>query len=384
MMNQYAVRVRREIHACPELGFALPKTLALVRRELDSMGVAYREDYGESSIVATINSEKNHFTIGLRADMDALPLQEANDVPYRSKIDGQMHACGHDAHTAILLATVRELVKRKDEIACCVKFLFQPAEESSGGAKLMVAGGVMEDIDCILALHCDNTLEVGQIAISSGYQNAYSDGFYLDFYGKSSHVANQEDGVDAIMMAVKAYMAMEFLIAKEFKASNPCLLNVGSIHGGSSNNIIANHCRLFCTLRTHCGEDREKAIQRIQKIVENVAEESGGRGEYTVSKHYPAVCNHEKLTQQMRNTAEKVLGQENVLHTGPRSMIGEDFSYFAMEKPGCFFRLGTGNREKGITADLHQTNFDIDERALDVGVQLLQQFVYDHMQGIAF
>lgn len=380
-MNTYARKIRRELHRHPEIGFDLPNTVAVVRRELEAIGLPYTEQYGQGSVVATLNAGRETYTIALRADMDALPMQEQNDAPYKSQVPGKMHACGHDAHTAILLATARELKENADKINCCVKFLFQPAEETSGGAKMMLDNGAIDDVDCVLGLHCDNTYEVGQIMVFPKEQNANSDGFYLDFYGVSSHTSVQHQGVDAIMMAVKAYTAIEFMVAKEINTLHPCIFNVGSIHAGETNNIVADHCRMFCTLRTYYDEDREKALTRIKAIVDAVALESGGRGEYTQQKYYPIVYNDPQMTLQLTQTAAKVLGKDNVGTNDHRSMIGEDFSYFSQRKPGCFFRLGTGNKEKGITAGLHRADFDIDEDALDIGVKIFTQYIYDHMNG---
>lgn len=385
MLNEYAVRLRRAFHRHPEIGFDLPCTLATVRQELKSMGVPFTEQYGRSAIVATIAPDHpTDFTIGIRADMDALPIDEVNEVPYRSEVPGVMHACGHDAHTAILLATAKELAAIRPELRCTVKCIFQPAEEyPPSGAKLMVESGVMQDIDCIVALHCDTKIPVGSVGLSAGAQGAISDGFYLDFYGKSSHVANQHKGIDAIAMAVRAYTALEMLIAKEVDAKDPVIFNVGAIEGGITNNIIADHCRMFCTLRTHREETEELLLNRMKEICEGTARTSGGQFTFTVSKHYPIVYNNAVLVEKMRQTAEKTIGKEQI--TGhPRSLGGEDFSYFSAQKPGMMFRLGVRNEEKGITAGAHHNNFDIDENALDVGVRMFVRFVLDNQDGISF
>ena len=384
MSQSYASEIRRKLHMYPETGTQLPMTLALLRQELETLGVSYTEDYGVSSIVATVNPEKSHFTIGIRADTDALPIQEQNDVPYCSRIDGHMHACGHDAHTAIALATLREIWNRREQINCRVKFLFQSSEEAApSGAKRMVQDRVMEDIDCIVALHCDPSVEAGQIALSSGPQNATSDGFYLDFYGKSSHAAKQEEGIDAIMMAVRAYTDIEFMLAKEVAAKHPVIFNVGSIHGGEVNNVLCDHCTLHCSLRTQDDTVASYVQDKIQKIITAVASTAGGRATYTPNQHLPIVHNHERLTQQIDIAAQKVIGAEN-LRPHIRTSGGEDFSYFASEKPGCMFRLGVRNAEKGITYDLHQDRFDIDEAALEIGVNVFLQFILDNMNGIDF
>ncbi|MBO4897776.1 MAG: amidohydrolase [Clostridia bacterium] len=383
-MQEYAVEIRRKLHMYPEVGFELPRTLNLLREELDKMGVSYTEKYGKSSIVATINEDKKNFTIGIRADIDALPICESNKVSYKSKINGQMHACGHDAHCAVALTTCRELNKMRDKINCRVKFIFQAAEEyEPSGAKLMAEDGVMDDIDCIIALHCDPKYEVGEIGLKAAEQGAISNGFLLEFFGKSSHVAFQQRGVDANMMAVKAYTAIEFMFAKEFSATDVRIFNVGAIHGGEANNIISNYCSMYCTLRTYTDEVADKAIRRIKEIGKAVAKESSGRFKYTQKKYYPNVYNNEIMTQKMHEAASKIVG-ENKVFPKIRTMGGEDFSYFAMRKPGCMLRLGVRNDEKGFVNGVHETNFDIDEDSLQIGVKTFIRFVLDNMDGISF
>ena len=383
-MQDYAVDIRRKLHMYPEVGFELPRTLKLLREELDKMGVPYTEKYGKSSIVATINEDKKSFTIGIRADIDALPICESNKVPYKSRIKGQMHACGHDAHCAAALTACRELNSMRDKINCRVKFLFQAAEEyEPSGAKLMAEDGVMDDIDCIIALHCDPKYEAGEIGLRAAEQGAISNGFLLQFFGKSSHVAFQQRGVDANMMAIKAYTAIEFMFAKEFSATDVRIFNVGAIHGGEANNIISDYCSMYCTLRTYTDEVADKAISRIKGICSSVAKESGGKFKYTQKKYYPNVYNNEIMTQKMHEAASKVVG-ENKIFPKIRTMGGEDFSYFTMRKPGCMLRLGVRNDEKGFVNGVHETNFDIDESALEIGAKTFVQFVLDNMNGISF
>ncbi len=374
----YIVETRRKLHEYPEIGFDLPRTLAFVRGELDKFGVEYTEKYGKSSIVATINGGKSDYTIGIRADMDALPIQEKNNIPYKSKTDGHMHACGHDAHTAILLDTVRRLSEIKSEINCSVKFVFQAAEEfAPGGAKLLVEDGVMNDIDCMIALHVDPLLESGKVSVSAGPINAISNGFYLDFYGKSAHVANQQNGIDAIIMATKALLSIEMMMAKEIAATDCAVFNVGSIHGGEANNIICNHCRMFCTLRSWKEETDKKITHRIKKIIEAVAIESEGIAEYSEAKYYPYVNNDIVLTQSLKKTIASLIGEDNISET-KRSMGAEDFAYYGKKKPSCMFRLGMRNEDKGYTASLHQDTFMVDEDMMKLGSDIFVEFVKKH------
>lgn len=382
-MNEYAVKIRRQLHQYPEIGFDLERTLALLRSELDAIGIEYTEQYGRSSIVATINPEKTDFTIGIRADTDALPILEKGDKEYCSKIEGQMHACGHDAHTAIALATAKRLYEMRDRINCRVKILFQSAEEyNCSGARLMVEDGVMRDIDCVVALHCDVGYDGGQVALAPGAQNAISNGFRLHFRGNSAHAAEQYKGVDAIMMAVRAYTSIEMLVAKEIKATDPVVFNVGAIHGGQANNVVCDACSLFCTLRTQSSATDSFVIDRIKTVCQASALSAGGSYSLEPVKYYPVVFNDPTVTECLKGSIVRALGEENALPKRSRSMGGEDFSYMTQEKPGAMFRLGVRNRALGITAGLHQDTFDVDERALEVGVKVFVQFVLDHMNGI--
>jgi len=364
-MNEYAQSIRRQLHMHPGVGFDLDETLAILRGELETIGIPYTESFGKSSIVATINPQKSHFTIGIRADIDALPIQEVEGREYGSRNPGVMHACGHDAHGAIALATAKNLFERRDEINCRVKVIFQSAEEhSTSGAKLMVEDGLMEDIDCIVALHCDPSFDAGTVAFAPMEQNAVSHGFRLYFNGQSAHAANQHKGVDAIMMAVRAYVSMEMMVAKEIRAQEPVILNIGAIHGGKTNNIISEECEMFGTLRTWKRDVDEQIINRIQAICEATAASAGGTFRFEHVKYYPVVYNDETVTALYRTAAIEELGESNILPKKNRSMGGEDFSYMAQKKPGAMMRLGVRNTACGITASLHQNAFDIDESAL--------------------
>ena len=382
-MNTYAQNIRRRLHQYPEIGFDLDRTLELLRGELTAMGIPFTEEYGKSSIVATINPEKAGFTIGIRADTDALPIQEVPGREYGSCLPGQMHACGHDAHTAIALATAKRLNEMKDQLGCRVKILFQSAEEyPPSGAKLMVADGVMEDIDCVVALHCDVSYDAGTVAMIEMEQNAISHGFYLHFYGKSAHAASQQQGVDAILMAVRACTALEMVVAKEVKATEPVIFNVGAIHGGTANNVICDHCSMFCTLRTWKEKNDQFLIQRFKQVCEGIALSSGGSFTFEESKYYPVLVNDPTVTDRLRTAAITVLGEEKVGTKKARGMGAEDFSYMCQQKPGAMMRLGVRNAERGITAGLHHDNFDIDEDALETGVGVFTQFVLENMNGI--
>ena len=380
---EYAVNLRRELHMHPEIGFDLTNTLSVVRRELDAMGIPYTEEFGRSSIVATINPEKAHFTIGIRGDMDALPIQEVGDKPYCSKIPGAMHACGHDAHTAMLLTTGKRLWERRDEINCCVKLLFTPAEEYiNPGCKEMVEAGVTDTFDCAIACHVNPNLDMGKIRTAAGGGNANSMGFTVEFFGLSSHAAAQQRGKDAIAMAVEAYSAMEIMVAKEFSPKEPRLLNIGTIHGGQTNNVICNYCKMFGSARSWDDDVSEKLITRIRQICEGIAAIHGGEAKVTVNKFLPYIKNDPTMARQMKLAASKIVGEENVLPID-RGLGGEDFAFFSRKKPCVLYSLGTrSSAETGYA--LHNDHFDLDERAMKIGVDIFTQFVFDNMNGINF
>ena len=385
-MTDYASYVRdlrRQLHMYPEIGFDLPKTLALVKGELEKWGIPYTEKFGKSSVVATINEEKAGFTIGIRADMDALPIQEQHTYEYASRHPGIMHACGHDAHTAILIATGRRLQEMKDQISCRVKLLFTPAEEyMEPGCKGMAEDGVMDDIDIIISLHVDKDFPVGTIGINEGGQGGNSMGFTVDFYGTASHAAQQHRGKDAIAMAMEAYMAMEMMAMKEVNPVEPRLLNIGSIHGGNTNNILCDHCSMFGSSRTHSDEVSQYMIDRIKEICEGIAACNGGRAEVKVVKFLPYVINDPAVCALVRKTAEKVLGPERIGRREKRTLGGEDFSFLCRRKPGMMFRLGSAGENPDTHTANHSVTFDIDEACLMVGVDMFTQFVLDNMNGL--
>ncbi len=380
-MQDYVINIRRRLHEIPEIGFDLDKTLSVVRSELDAMGIPYSENYGKSSIVATLGKPDASLTLAIRADMDALPITEENDAPYKSKTQGQMHACGHDAHTAMALDAARRLKEIEQTLECQVKIIFQSAEEHSvSGAKLMADDGVMDGIDSIVAIHVDPTHETGCVAISEGRQNAISYGFYLEFFGKSVHVARQSEGVDAIRMASTAYNAINIAAENAKRAGDELIFGVGKIEGGKTNNIVCDYCRLFATLRAISEESYLHFDGQMKEILASVARDMGGEARLTPVKFYPLVINDAEVTRRARETLISLVGEEKVLKKQP-DMIGEDFAYFARLKPGCMIRLGTKNEKLATAYPLHTTRFNIDESALKIGSDFFVNFVLNNMKG---
>lgn len=378
----YVVALRRELHQYPELGFDLPRTLALVRRELEKLDIPYTEEFGRSSIVATINPKCEGFTIGIRGDMDALPIQEETGLPFASKIPGQMHACGHDMHTAMLLGVARELKAMEGDLACRVKLLFTPAEEYiNPGCKEMVEDGVMDDIDCAIACHVAPSQEVGQIRTRSGGKNGNSMGFTIEFFGKSAHAADQQGGIDAISMAVEAYSAMQTMVAREFKAREPRILNIGAFNGGHTNNVVCDYCKLFCSSRSHSDAVSQKLLERCTKICQCIAEMHGGEAKLTVNKFLPYVHNDPIVTEKLEKAAAKVVGAENISEQ-VRGMGGEDFAFISRVKPSVQFMLGVKTPGTEKAYPVHNVRFNPDESGMAVGIEVFLQFVLDNQNGI--
>lgn len=377
----YAVTLRRQLHEYPEIGYDLPKTLRLVKCELDRLGIPYTEEFGPSSIVATINPSCEGFTIGLRGDMDALPIEEKTGLPFSSKHPGIMHACGHDVHTANLLMVGRWLKEHEEQLRCRVKLLFTPAEEYiSPGSKQMAENGVTDDIDCILACHVDSTKDIGKIGILEGAINANSMGITIDLYGRSSHAVYPHKGVDAIAMAVQVYQGMLQLKAKGVDPREQCVVHIGSIHGGSTNNSVCDHVQLFCTLRTHSDAMTELLLTRVREIANGAAAMNGGQAHVEVNKLLPYVYNESAMYRQFKSSAEKVVGAENIM-CDRRGMGGEDFGFFSRRKPCLFFRLGTCSGPETSFAS-HTDLFDVDERCFQISLAVFTQFILDNQDGI--
>ena len=380
--KDYILKLRHEIHEYPEIGFDLPRTIAVVKRELDSLGIPYTEHYGESSVVATINPQKSDFTIGIRADMDALLIEEKTDLPFKSKIKGQMHACGHDAHTAMLLGTAKALKAMADKIACKVMLIFQPSEEGvRSGAKELVDGGLMDEIDVIIGMHVENWLESGTVGVCKGSSMASSRNLRIDFYGATAHATLPHTGVDALAAAVRTYNDIQYTLAREMNPFAKYVYSIGKLEGGTTQNVIADHAYMLGTIRTFDMEVDSFLIRRIQEVAESCAKEIGARVEVNSSLKALVVYNNPYLSDLVLDSAAKVVGPENVVHM-PEKLSSEDFSQYLTQKPGVFLRLGTRNEEKACTTLPHNNDFMIDEDAFPIGTDTCVQFVLDNMNGI--
>lgn len=378
--NEYIKEIRHELHRCPELGFDLPKTLAIVKGELDKIGIPYTEGYGKSSIVADLNPEKS-FTIAIRADMDALAINEQSGVDYASETPGQMHACGHDAHTAILIATAKTLFEMKDEIACHVRFIFQPSEECPiSGAKMMVENGVMDGVDVIIGLHIGGC-NSGEIGICVGNHMAASRPFKLEFFGQSTHAATPHNGKDALAAAVRAYMSIKLMISTEMSAKESYICSIGRLNAGTAQNIIPDYAEMVGTIRSFNLEIDKYIIGRIEGIAESIKREMGIDYKLTTHLKSGVVYNDPRISELVRAAAVKVVGEEKTVEVEMR-LGAEDFAFYGEKAPAVFFRLGNYNEEKGCVAAAHSSEFKVDDEVLHLGAETFVQFVLDNMNGI--
>lgn len=378
--EEYIVSLRRELHKIPEVGFDLPKTLAVIKRELESLGIPYTDRYGKSSLVGYLGREDAKKTIALRADTDALPVTEKTGLPFSSTHEGKMHACGHDCHTAMLLGTAKMLKAHEDELPCRVLLLFQAAEEfAPGGAYLMEKDGVLNGVDAIVGLHVNPTFKVGNFAINSHVMSASSHGFFLDVYGKSAHVATPHRGVDAIAIACRIYNDIQIMRARELNPFTPALVGIGEIHGGSANNVICDYVRMHGTIRAHDTATDTYLYRRIGEIARSIAEDAGGRIELTTTKHYPVLINHPGVAAAVTRAAERALPDGEINCNAIPSMGAEDFAFFTEKIPGAYFRLGCTEGEEVIP--LHNDRFSPSEKALPLGSQILFRYVMDGDYG---
>ena len=376
--KQYIINVRRELHQIPEIGYDLPKTLTLIRRELDAIGLPYTEQYGTSSIIATLNEGVGNKTIAIRADTDALPVQEETGLDFASTHPGKMHACGHDCHTAMLLGTAKKLKEMEKEIKCCVKFVFQASEEGPSGAKRICEDGFMDQVDMIIGCHIMPDQPAGTVLTNKTCCNAGSHGFRIYLNGKSCHVARPQQGVDAIAMAARVYSDIQIMRARELDPFEPVVIGIGEIHGGNANNVVCDQVMMHGTIRTHRDEMDKLIYRRIEEIAENVAKDMGGTARVETSKYNPALRNDHYLADALWEAGVKTIGTENVKEK-PLSMGAEDFSHYTYYKPGAMFNLGVMPAD-GKYVPLHNGKMMVNEEVLDIAPNVFIQFVLDQME----
>lgn len=371
--SPHTVSLRRHLHSHPELSYQEFQTVKFVAEQLQSFGIE-AESVATTGLIAEIKGKyPGKKTIALRADMDALPIIEENNVIYKSKNPGVMHACGHDVHTSSLLTTARILNEVKDEFEGTIRLLFQPGEEKNpGGASYMIRDGVLENPrpSAILGQHVFPLLPAGKIGFREGMYMASADEIYLKVIGKGGHGAAPDLAIDPIVIASHIIIALQQIISRNANPRQPTVLTFGNIIGHGATNIIPNEVNIAGTFRAMNEVWRESALAKIRKMAESIAEGMGGRCEVDISIGYPYLENNPELTRRIRKAAEQYVGSENVVDIDI-TLGAEDFAYYSQIVPAAFYRLGTRNDEKGITSYVHTPTFDIDEDALSVGPGLM-------------
>ena len=389
---------RRDIHQHPELGNREFRTAALVAKHLESLGLEVHREIAHTGVAAVLRGGKPGPTVALRADMDALPVTERTDVPFRSTVTteyrgqttGVMHACGHDAHTAILMATAEILSQRRDELPGTVLFVFQPAEEGApegerGGAELMLEEGLFELVrpDAVFGLHVSSALHTGLIGYRVGPFYAGADAFRIEVHGRQTHGARPWNGVDPIVVAAQIVTSLQTIVSRRLDITDvPAVVTIGAIQGGLRHNIIPDSVEMLGTLRTFRPEIREQALTMIRRTAEDIASAGGSTAEFALEgMPYPATINDPDLTRRMVPVFERVApGNTRVI---PLVTGAEDFSFYAREVPGLFFRLGVTppDRDLATTPDNHSPLFYVDESALVTGVRAMASVAVDFLQA---
>ncbi len=365
--------IRRHLHANPELSFEEHNTASFIEAKLGEFGFQGVKRVAETGVTFTLEGGSPGKTIALRADMDALPIREQNDVPYKSQNDGVMHACGHDVHTASLLGAAKILGKLKQELKGNIRFIFQPGEEKvPGGASILIKEGILKNPipNTILGQHVMPLLPAGKIGFRSGMYMASADEIYFTVKGKGGHAAMPESGVDPIVITSHIIVALQQIVSRKASPKTPSVLSFGDIHGDGATNVIPDFVKVKGTFRTYNEEWRANAHELMTKMATGMAESMGATCEFEVRKGYPFLVNEPVYTERTRKAAEAYMGESNVVDLD-LWLAAEDFAYYSQEVDACFYRLGTANEAKGITSGVHTPTFNIDESALKDGMGLM-------------
>jgi amidohydrolase len=376
-VGERIVALRRDIHREPELGFDTEKTAGKVLAALDDLPLDLRTGVAENGVVATLKGEGAGPTVGLRADMDALPILEETGLPFASEVDGKMHACGHDGHTSMLVGAAHALSGMRERMNGTVKFFFQPAEEGGGGGKVMVEEGVADDVASIFALHLWPGLPFGKAATKAGPIMAAADAFEMTVRGAGGHGAMPHLTADAITMAAQIVTALQTVVSREVDPVEPAVLTVGEIGAGTAFNIIPETARLGGTVRTLNEDLRRRMPERIEHIARGVAQGMRGDAEIDYEFSYPVTMNDEGAANRALSVIGHLFGEENKLELPNPSMGAEDFAFFLQKIPGAFIWLGVGQDVSG----LHTSTFAFDEEILPLGSALLTALALESLSG---
>jgi hippurate hydrolase len=378
------VAVRRAIHARPELGLELPETQKTVLDSIDGLGLDVRTGGRTSAVVATLAGARPGPTIMLRADMDALPMPEDTDLPFASSVEGRMHACGHDAHVAMLVGAARLLADRRGDLAGTVKFLFQPGEEGHGGARILIEEGLLDDepvVDAAFAIHIDPRLRVGTIATRPGPLLASADVFSIDLAGKGGHASMPHDTLDPIPVACEIVQAIQSLVTRRMDVFDPVVVTVSRIHAGTTTNVIPEHAHLLGTIRAVSARGRQRAQEGIRRIAERVADAHEVGSRVHIIEGYPVTENQAAFTEFVGETSRGLLGEAGVVQMKAPIMGAEDFSYVLEKRPGAMVFLGV--RPEGVDrpAPIHSNRMVLNEEGMASGVALHAAIALRYLDG---
>lgn len=369
-VEDYVVRMRRHFHANPELSFKEFRTAGRIEEELKSFGLEPKRT-GETGVVADISGSSGGKTVAVRADIDALPVKEENDLDFASGTEGVMHACGHDSHIAMALGAAKILAGKRDEFRGTVRMLFQAAEESPpGGAVELIRGGALKGVDYVIGQHSISRYPAGTAAINYGPMMANADQFTIKIKGIGGHGSAPQEAVDALAIACQYVVQAQTIISRRIPPFKSAVVTFGTMNSGYRYNIIAPYAELTGTVRTFDEETRETVRHELERMLEGISKSTGCEYEFEYAKGYPALINNNDIALVIEDVAKEVLGEGSILHPEP-DMGGEDFAYYVKEVPGAFYFLGVRNDEKGITSPQHSPTYDVDESAMRYGTEIL-------------
>ena len=379
-MKDWLVEIRRIIHMSPELGFEEVETSKLIAGWLEKFGLRIQRGLAKTGVVGLLQGEKGGKTVAIRADMDALPLEEANQVPYRSKIKGKMHACGHDGHVTILLGVARLFSSIREQVKGNIKWVFQPAEEGGGGGRIMVEEGVLENprVDAIFGAHLFPDLQIGKVGIHEKEGMAATDRVIIKILGKGGHGAYPHLSRDPILAAGHLITQIHSIVSRSIAPLDSAVVTIGKVSVGTAFNIIPDEVELLGTVRYLNSRVREDLKSRLEQVTKGVAESFDLDYRFDYQYGYPALVNDPEMSHLVASACAKGIGKENVEFIKP-SMGGEDFAYYLQKVPGSFFRLGCRNKEKGIVHPFHSSSFDIDEDVLPFGVEMFARIIDQYL-----
>ncbi len=380
-MTPVTIETRRDLHRNPELGFEEVRTAGIVAGRLRKLGLDVTTGVGVTGVTAMLDTGRPGRTVLVRADMDALPVHEERQTEYRSNVNGKMHACGHDGHTAVLLAVAEILVRRREQLSGKVLFIFQPAEELVAGAAAMLQDGVLQGIqvDAAIGLHLSSNHDTGKVAVAPGPSMAATDSFKVELKGRGGHAGYPHQTIDTVVMAAQAITGLQTLVSRETSPLENAVITVASVNGGNSHNIIPEEVELKGTMRTFGNELRERLRKRLPEYLEAIASANGGSAQTSWVGGAPALVNDPERTRIFEQVAVEALGAENVLELEP-VMGSEDMALWLQAAPGVFFWVGARDTSRGIDRPHHHPEFDVDEASIPIAINLLVRGVERFLQ----